>query len=124
MKLKYMTGFFSVLLFLALLTAGYRFSYRMMMDRQEKAAENTQMKNEIVQAEGQAMDLETEHEGGFYICSLHGYTAVYLDDKKTIYEVTGIELASLPGEVRREVEAGKYVKTEQELYAFLENYSS
>ena len=49
---------------------------------------------------------------------------MYLSDKTTIYELTEIPLSDLPEEVRQEVASGKYVETAEELYAFLENYSS
>ena len=50
--------------------------------------------------------------------------AVYLSDRSTIYELTDIPLTDLPKEVQQEVSEGKYVSTDGELYAFLENYSS
>lgn len=49
---------------------------------------------------------------------------VYLSDGTTIYEFTEIPLTDLPDEVQQEVASGKYVETAEELYAFLENYSS
>ncbi len=44
--------------------------------------------------------------------------------KKTIYEFTEIPLSDLPEEVRQEIAQGKQIATAEELYAFLENYSS
>ena len=49
---------------------------------------------------------------------------VYLSDRETIYEMTEIPLNSLPEQVQTEVEAGKFIETVNELYGFLENYSS
>ena len=49
---------------------------------------------------------------------------VYLSDQSTIYEFTDIVFDTLPKEVQTNVKQKKYVKTEEELYAFLENYSS
>ncbi len=49
---------------------------------------------------------------------------VYLSDRTTIYEFTEIPLTDLPEELQQEVKEGKYMKTEKEIYAFLENYSS
>ena len=63
-------------------------------------------------------------EEGFYLCELQGFVAVYLSDRKTIYEFTEIPVTDLPAEVQQEVAEGKYVATVKELYAFLENYSS
>ena len=49
---------------------------------------------------------------------------VYLFDQSTIYEFTDIPFEELPKEVQTSVKQKKYVETEEELYAFLENYSS
>ena len=49
---------------------------------------------------------------------------VYLSDQSTIYEFTDIPFVELPKEVQPNVKQKKYVETEEELYAFLENYSS
>ena len=49
---------------------------------------------------------------------------VYLDDKETLYENTSIRLSSLPNALKTEIKNGKYIRTEKELYDFLENYSS
>ena len=54
----------------------------------------------------------------------NGFVVVYLEDKKTIYEFTEIPLSDLPEEVRQEIAQGKQIATAEELYAFLENYSS
>ena len=49
----------------------------------------------------------------------HEYPPFY-----TIYEFTDIPFEELPKEVQTNVKQKKYVETEEELYAFLENYSS
>ena len=120
MKTKYVVGFFSCLLLTAvLLTAGYQLSYRHVMDRQAARAEEDAPTTESIAAEGEAV-----REEGFYLRELHGYVAVYLSDKTTIYELTEIPLTDLPEEVQQEISTGKFVDTAAELYAFLENYSS
>lgn len=120
MKTKYVIGFFCVLLFAAvLLTAGYQISYRHVMDRQAARAEEETPTTESISAEGDAVQ-----EDGFYLSELQGYVVVYLSDRTTIYEFTEIPLTDLPEEVQQEVASGKYVETAEELYAFLENYSS
>ena len=45
-------------------------------------------------------------------------------DKETLYENTSIRLSSLPDALKTEIKNGKYIRTEKELYNFLENYSS
>ena len=55
---------------------------------------------------------------------VNGYLVVYLGDRKTPYEYTDIPYDELPALVREEVRNGKYIKSAEELYGFLENYSS
>ena len=49
---------------------------------------------------------------------------IYREDGTTLYETTDIPVSLLPEALRQEISAGKGVATEQELYDFLENYSS
>ena len=79
---------------------------------------------ESIAAEGEAVKNEESEEEGFWLCELQGFVVVYLSDRKTIYEFTEIPLTDLPEEVQQEVAEGRYVRTAEELYAFLENYSS
>lgn len=53
-----------------------------------------------------------------------GYLTVYEKDLKTVFLYTGIPFSSLTEETKREVRQGKLFANEQELYAFLESYSS
>ena len=122
MKTKYVIGILAVfLLVVALLAAGYQISYRHVMDRQASRSEE-ESSTESIAAE--AVKEEPGEEEGYYLCELQGYVAVYLSDRSTIYELTDIPLTDLPKEVQQEVAEGKYVSTDGELYAFLENYSS
>ena len=124
MKTKYVIGILAVfLLVVALLAAGYQISYRHVMDRQASRSEEESSTVSIA-AEGQAAKEDPGEEEGYYLCELQGYVAVYLSDRSTIYELTDIPLTDLPKEVQQEVSEGKYVSTDGELYAFLENYSS
>ncbi|MDO5389648.1 MAG: hypothetical protein Q4F24_00980 [Eubacteriales bacterium] len=63
-------------------------------------------------------------EGGYYLVEENGVVSVYQADRITLYETTGISLDMLPVKLQEEIKAGKYVKSELELYSFLENYSS
>ena len=120
MKTKYVIGFFCALLFaVVLLTAGYQLSYRHVMDRQAARAKEEIPMTESISAEGSAVQDE-----GYYLSELQGYVVVYLSDRTTIYEFTEIPVPDLPKEVQQELASGKYVGTAEELYAFLENYSS
>lgn len=53
-----------------------------------------------------------------------GYVAVYCADRKTLYASTDIQIQSLPDELQQEIQEGKPISSEEQLYGFLENYSS
>lgn len=62
--------------------------------------------------------------GSYYLMARDGMIWVFHEDMRTIYLTTGIFLDSLPDEVRQEILDKKYIKNEEELYNFLESYSS
>ena len=125
MKSRYIIGFFVAFLVLGmLLAAGYQLTYENVLDRQEAQARDEVSGTESIAAEGEKVKNPDAEEDGFYLCELQGFVAVYLSDRKTIYEFTEIPVTDLPEEVQQEVAEGKYVATVKELYAFLENYSS
>lgn len=125
MKSRYIIGFFAAFLVLGmLLAAGYQLTYEHVMDRQEAQARDEVTGTESIAAEGEKVKNPDSEEEGFYLCELQGFVAVYLSDRKTIYEFTEIPVTDLPEEVQQEVVEGKHVATVKELYAFLENYSS
>lgn len=53
-----------------------------------------------------------------------GYVAVYHTDRKTLYASTDILMSELPESLQQEIQEGKYIGSEEQLYNFLENYSS
>lgn len=139
MKFRYKIGFFLAFLVLfGTVAAGYEISYRHVMDRQ--MAQRTQ---ELAQAEtdtagtggngntnriSNSVSVATEGEAAeaekFYLKELHGFVAVYLEDGTTMYELTNIAFSELPEEMQKEIRAGKTIGSTEELYGFLENYSS
>ena len=125
MNKKYMVGFFAlILIFGVLLTAGYQISYDRVTQRQAASGQELTDARSIT-AEGEAVGENTgEAEEGYYLCEMQGFVVVYLGDRKTIYEMTEIPLTDLPEEIQQEIAAGKYIPTQDELYGFLENYSS
>lgn len=119
MKKSYCIGFFAVVfLFVFCLGVGYQLSYQYLMDNQEARLADEKGENAVT-TKGEA-----KKNDGYYVMELQGYVAVYLSDKETLYDLTGIRLADLPEELQEEVRAGKYLETTRELYGFLENYSS
>ena len=122
MKSRYIIGFFTVFLTAGLLlTASYQ--YNRVMERQAAQGGDEIYGTESIAAEGGAVK-NTEEEEGYYLRELHGFVAVYLSDKETVYEFTEIPVNDLPEEIQQEIATGKYIPTVKELYEFLENYSS
>lgn len=60
----------------------------------------------------------------FILMEENGYVVVYHKDKKTLYASTDILISDLPEKLQKEIEEGKYISSEEQLYNFLENYSS
>lgn len=54
----------------------------------------------------------------------NGYVTVYRLPENEIYEYTEVIMDILPAELQEEIREGKYLKNEEELYNFLENYTS
>lgn len=65
-----------------------------------------------------------EKNKGYYLMVADHFIVVYQEDKQTIYMNTDILLANLDDAMQAEIMQGKYVETEEELYNFLESYSS
>ena len=122
---KYMIGFFSVLfLITGCLIAGYQVSYNNLLEK-EKAIELTKNeKNDSIQTRRSSAKGESVSDDAYYLNELHGYVAVYLQDGTTLYETTSLSVNNLPDEVQQDLKNGIYLKSTEELYGFLENYSS
>lgn len=70
-------------------------------------------------------EIKAEYEQeSYYLVLEKGSVNIYLSDKTTLYEHTSIMAEDLPEKLRLEVIEGKRVQGEQELYDFLENYTS
>lgn len=127
MKTRYIVGFFVLFLSVTgIIAMSYQYTYDRTMEEQFAKDEisGEMAETESIAAKGNAVNESSGDNDGFYLQELHGFVVVYLKDQKTIYEFTEIPVTDLPYEVQQEVSEGKYIATEQELYAFLENYSS
>lgn len=60
----------------------------------------------------------------FLLVNNNNYVAVYQLPENEIYEYTDVILDVLPAELQEEIREGKYLRDEEELYNFLENYTS
>lgn len=65
-----------------------------------------------------------EINSSFYLVNEKNFVVVYCDDLKTVYMNTNISLDALPDSLKQEIIQNKYIATEEELYNFLESYSS
>ncbi len=63
-------------------------------------------------------------KNGFYLINEQNYVVVYDEDFKYMYMNTGICTEKLPEELQKEILNMKYIESEEELYHFLESYSS
>ena len=73
-------------------------------------------------AEETGVDSSDQYE--FLLVDHNDYVAVYQLPEREIYEYTDVIMEVLPEDVQKEVQHGKYIKNEEELYNFLENYTS
>lgn len=139
MKNKYSIGFFvAAMAAVVALSGAYQFSYE---KAKAKAAE--ELKIEIKAENEKKKELQTEETTGkrtqngsisadgqalkedcYYLMEVNGYVVVYLSDRKTPYEYTDILYDELPAILRQEIRNGKYLEGSEELFGFLENYSS
>ena len=97
------------------------------IDQQSKTAE------EIYQV--QKMNVQTtvdtvciyeniDKKDGSVFMEEEGEVCVFEYDKKTLYFKTGLHPESLPAEVRYELQEGKFMDNELQVYHFIESYSS
>lgn len=88
--------------------------------------QETSMQGEEIEAEILLTEQEPEaiEQISYYLVEEFGYVNIYLADKESLYEYTDITIDSLPEDLQLEICTGKGVTSEQELYDFLENYSS
>lgn len=133
----------SVFVFLCVLSLGYYSTYKIgdnhrRLSQQEFLSEQEAQAAKLPEADAGQPGTEVQsgageakaassQEGGyglFYLKEEDGYVMVYEADKKTLYEPTSIVAAQLPETLRGEILEGKYLKSQEELYSFLENYSS
>ena len=73
-------------------------------------------------AEETGVDSSDQYE--FLLVDHNDYVAVYQLPEREIYEYTDVILDVLPEETKEEIRQGKYLRNEEELYNFLENYTS
>ena len=65
-----------------------------------------------------------EEKGGFFLLNENHNVVVYDKTLQNVYMDTGIHMEDLPEALQEEIHYMKYVETEEELFNFLESYSS
>lgn len=124
MRNKYGIGFFAAALILLLLVScAYQYTFqrakekaKLEMEARQEALADAQ---DSLEADGHALK-----DDCYYLMEVNGNVVVYLSDRKTAYEYTDILYDELPSGLRDEIRNGKYIESLDELYGFLENYSS
>lgn len=125
MKNKYGIGFFTTaIIAILVITCAYQLSFQKAKEHAQEQAraeakEQADEAEELVAADGEALK-----EDCYYLMEVNGYLVVYLSDKTTPYEYTDILYDELPAMLREEIRNGKYIESTEELYGFLENFSS
>jgi len=85
---------------------------------------NTELANAKTEAQDVKESLNVVEPYEYILLEEKGYVAVYHTDRKTLYASTDILVSELPEELQEEIKEGKYIGSEEQLYNFLENYSS
>lgn len=67
---------------------------------------------------------EKYHQGKFWVKNEEGYLVIYDCETMKRYDETAILVQNLPESWQQKLAEGLYFTDEQELYEFLENYSS
>ena len=60
----------------------------------------------------------------FYLIYSEGRLCIYLGDDKIFYDYADVAVNLMPVEIREQLKYGLYITGEQELYEFLQTYSS
>ena len=114
-----------VLLLLCLFSfAGYNYHQVNVLRAQVQEIQEEKKQESQVPVETKTVVETAAEEGGYYLIEENEMVSVYQADQTTLYETTGISMNLLPEKLQEEIREGKYVKSELELYSFLENYSS
>lgn len=102
-----------------------------LLTKEQVAAPGDRVQADTAASGGRKTQVKMEETGSeepakfrFFIKEADGLVNIYREDGTTLYETTDIPVSLLPEALRQEISAGKGVATEQELYDFLENYSS
>lgn len=91
---------------------------------EETATEQVFMEEAETETEKDAVAVSRPLDYKFVIVEEGDYLTVYLADRTTVYEYTGIRYSDLEETLRQKIRDGYCIKDEETLFGFLENYSS
>ncbi len=98
------------------------YEQRINLLRQEKAV--LLSRQQELEKENATESLHVIAPYAYVLLAEDGFVAVYQADRETLYATTGILLENLPDSLQEEIQEGKVIDNEEQLYSFLENYSS
>lgn len=98
-------------------------SINYVFERGEHGAEDLAIETEEKGSEALESNLELDAYQ-YILVEEDGQIIVYKSDNTTLYLETGIRIEDLPEEERNRIESGIRFENEQELFDFLESYSS
>lgn len=122
-----------ILIFCAVLMCGIIGfgSYRYHMILNEREAEQLPLEANLPEPEPEPEETELTVESvnitpphQYVVMDEEGFLTVYLDNPDTVYMYTGIVSTTLPIDLQQEIIDGKIFTNLEDLYRFLENYSS
>ena len=113
----------SVSIFLAILVIALAWLYIKFNNETRPKTDTITTENEILKE--QSISISQEYISyPYFIKAEYGRLVVYESKSQEIYMETSIESRTLPTDLQEKLETGIYFQTEEELYDFLESYSS
>ena len=117
------TFFLSALILSTMAWIGGRQYYLKLNEReQEKIAQIQEAETEQFKESVESANIQNKKT--FVIREEDGYLNVYFGEADDLYMYTGIAYQGLPEELKKEISNGKTFDTLEDLYRFLESYSS
>ena len=127
MKQRYTVGLFFVLLFLLLVLCISSFWMRHRKPAKMVDPYFYQSEEEAEDIENTSKTVFTQdviNSEGYYILYKGEDISVYYSDKQTVYFTTDLTIEDIPAYLLEKLREGIYMETEEDMYHFLESYSS
>lgn len=113
------------ILVLVMVLFGIRFNKDSQQNNKQENSDNIENTQQTTEDNSQAVPSSKEYyKYYFYAQNTDGHVEIYDIKSQTLYMETGIETETLPEAVRLQLEERIYFENEEQLYSFLESYSS